>query len=394
MSHPGIAGAEILVAGGGPAGSTAALMLAREGREVLVVEKRREKQAKVCGEFVSAEGVAVLRRLGVLEALLASGAVPISRTRVHAVSGESFDSPLPESGGHGGLGVSRRLLDETLLAFAERAGARILRGARLSGLSFEETRWRARILVDGSFISASAPRILGPDGRNSQVAAFTGVGGSFASPGIGLQVHLRRRIAPPDRVELLLLREGYAGWAPVESDRWCLGALLPASAAPENPHRRLLSSLAGHPAISMLLDDPECLLDHTAAFPVRIGWRGETPPGVFLLGDAAGFLDPFSGQGIALALLGGEACAFAALDPNPSQAVRGYRKFLGRELAPRMVVAACLRRLLARPGWADHLIRIFRRHPALGRRVVGMTRIAGSVPMATLPRLAGRFLSP
>ena len=389
-----MATAEFLVAGGGPAGSTAALLLAREGREVLLVEKRREKQAKVCGEFVSAEGVAVLRRLGVLETLLASGAVTISRTCVHATSGERFDSSLPESGGQSGLGVSRRLLDETLLGFAERAGVRILRGARLVGLSFEGSRWVARILVDGNSISVSAPTILGADGRNSQVAAFAGVEGSFASPGIGLQVHLRRRVEPPDRVELLLLKEGYAGLAPVESDRWCLGALLPAPAASENPSRRLLSSLAGHPTVGKLLEGPDSVLDHTAAYPVRVGWRGETPPGLFLLGDAAGFLDPFSGQGLALALLGGEAGARAAWDPRPAQAARGYRRFLARELAPRMVVAASLRRLLARPRTADHLIRIFRRHPGLGRRVVGMTRIAGSQALGALPRLAGKFLSP
>lgn len=394
MNHTTTAGAEILVAGGGPAGSTAALSLAREGREVLLIEKRRENQPKVCGEFVSAEGVAVLRRLGVLEALLASGAVPITRTRLHAVSGDSFDSPLPESAGQSGLGVSRRLLDETLLAFAERAGVRILRGARLVGLSCEGSRWRARILVGGISIHASAIRILGADGRNSRVAALSGVGGSFGSSGIGMQAHLRRRVAPPDRVELLLLQEGYAGLAPVETDRWCLGALLPSSGTCEDPYRRLLSSLAVHPEVRELLMDPESHLDHTAAFPVRMGWRGVTPPGLFLLGDAAGFLDPFSGQGIALALLGGEACARAALNPHPFRAVRGYREFLSRELAPRMVVAASLRQLLARPGWAEHLIRIFRQHPRIGRGVVGLTRITGSPGLGSLPRLAGRFLSP
>ena len=391
MIHPPVTGVEILVVGGGPAGSTAALLLAREGREVLVVEKGREGQAKVCGEFVSAEGVAVLERLGVLDDLIALGAARIRRTTLHAVSGDSFDSPLPESTGQSGLGVSRRLLDSTLLTGAERAGARIVHGARLVGLSFSSDRWTARIAAEGNSFQVSARCILGADGRNSQVAACAAVSGSFASPGIGLQLHLHRRIEPPDRVELLLLKEGYAGLAPVEADRWCLAALLPPTA---DPHRRLLSCLASHPRTRELVGKTADRLDHTAAFPVRMGMRGVTPPGILLVGDAAGFLDPFSGQGIALALLGGEAAASAALEAHPAQAARAYRRFLRHELAPRMVVTASLRRLMARSAWADRLIRIFRQHPGFGRRVVGLTRIAGAPALGSLPRLAGRFLSP
>jgi len=394
MSPAATSGAEMLVVGGGPAGSTAALLLARAGRDVLLVEQRQAGQGKVCGEFVSAEGVAVLRSLGVLEELLASGAQPIRSTRLQAVSGDSFDSSLPESGGESGLGVSRRLLDETLLATAERAGARILRGARLLGLRSEGACWQSKILVEGISSCVLAPRIVGADGRNSQVAALAGVPGSVTSPGIGVQLHLRRRETPPDRVDLLLLREGYAGLAPVETDRWCLAALLPLPATTKDPYRRLQSFLATHPRIHGLLQNPEDLLGHTAAYPVRVGLRGRTPPGIILAGDAAGFLDPFSGQGIAMALLGGEAAARAALDPSPSQGMRGYNRFLSRELAPRMAVAASLRHLLARPGWGDHLIRIFRQHPGLGRKVVGLTRIAGSPAMGSLQRLAGRFLSP
>ena len=394
MSHPATSGAEILVAGGGPAGSTAALLLAREGREVLLVEKRRQKQGKVCGEFVSAEGVAVLRSLGVLDALLASGAVPITRTRLQATSGDCFDAPLPEFRGQRGLGVSRKMLDETLLTCAERAGARILRGARLVGLARRADGWQARIIMDGISTRLSASTMLAADGRNSPVAALAGVGGTFTSPGIGVQIHLRRRVEPPDRVELLLLKEGYAGLAPVEPDRWCVAALLRASTPSEDPYRRLLSSLAEHPRLREILENAGHLLDHAAAYPVRMGLRAMTPPGLFLVGDASGFVDPFSGQGIALALMGGEAAARAALDPSRSLGWRGYREFLARELAARMVVTASLRRLLSRTGWADRLIRVFRRHPGFGRRVVGLTRIAGSPAMGSLPRLAGRFLSP
>ena len=385
---------EILVVGGGPAGATAALLLARSGIEVCLVERRREYQGKVCGEFVSAEGVAVLRRLGILERLLSRGALPITHTRIHSASGDAFDSTLPRSAGEGGIGISRRLLDEALLADAAAAGARIFRGARLSGLSRVASRWVARVHREGSTATLSARVVLGAGGRNSKVAELAGLAGTLPNVGMGLQNHFLRLSPSDERVNLFLLRGGYAGLAPVEQGRWCLGALLFRSAA-ANPFTDLTASLATTSGARAILASLGDRLDQGATHPIRIGMRRPTTTGLLLAGDAAGSVDPFSGQGIALALMGGEAAAesiLGILRGRESPARLGYRDFLRREVGSRLMVTALLRRILERPGLAQACVSAFRRHPILASRLVGLTRNSGGPFLGPLPRLAARFL--
>jgi flavin-dependent dehydrogenase len=151
------------------------------------------------------------------------------------------------------------------------------------------------------------------------------------------------------------------------------------------------------PCLRELLEHPEAILDRSAAFPVRMGWRWGAPEGLFLAGDAAGFVDPFSGQGISLALLGGEACSSAAslwLQGRTAAARLSYARFLRRELAPRLVVGAALRRVMAHSSWTSGVLRTMRRHPELGRQLVGLTRNAGSAWLTSLPRFAGRLATP
>ena len=393
----GVNQAEFLVVGGGPAGAAAALLLAREGREVVLLEARTEGQGKVCGEFVSAEGVAVLRRLGVLDRLLSAGAVPISRVRIHAASGQAFDSSLPSADDCIGLGASRCLLDETLLSAACASGVSVLRGARLTELSSTGGHgWVARAGRRGTVLTLRGRWLLGADGRNSRVAELSGLGGRFSAAGVGLQLHTRRPSAPPDCVELRLFAGGYAGLAAIEGNRWCLGALLDPREARRDPFRLLLDLLLPEPHGGEISEPHGQMLDHSAAYPVRMGTRRATSAGLILVGDAAGTVDPYSGQGIALALLGSEAAAEAALGCSKGlegAAYRSYASFLRKEVGARLAVTALLRPLVGRQALAGRLVGSLSRHPGLGRRLVGLTRRSGGFPLNAACLLAARIAS-
>ena len=110
---------DALIIGGGLAGCSAAIQLARRGKRVLLLEKQRYPAHKLCGEFLSVEVLAMFERLGVREAVWQAGARPIDHTRITTTDGAVFESALPGTA----LGLSRYTLDRLLFEQARNAGA-------------------------------------------------------------------------------------------------------------------------------------------------------------------------------------------------------------------------------------------------------------------------------
>src|SRR5512132_1222926 len=119
-----------LVIGGGPAGSSAAMLLARAGWAVTLVEQHRFPRDKVCGECLSALGIEVLRRLTLAADVRAAGAVRLDCALLHAPDGTCASARLPRPM----WGISRTALDALLLSAAGRAGATVLQPARCEKL--------------------------------------------------------------------------------------------------------------------------------------------------------------------------------------------------------------------------------------------------------------------
>lgn len=302
---------DAVVVGAGPAGSLAAHGLARRGRRVLLVERRRFPRDKVCGGCLSAKALRALADAGLTRTRARCRAAPAMAQLLLADPSGQARLPLP-----GGVVVARRWFDAALAAEAEAAGARTAFG------------WTAAVAPagdgdDGPQVTLTAGRrrvalrprvcLVASGLRPSPVAgAATALPiGGPARIGAGARLTAMGRAYPPGRVTMAAGDGGYVGLA-ADGD----GAL--AAAAALDP-----AALAGGRGLAAPVAD---ILD-ACALPLPEGladaaWHGTPPlrrrppalagPRILLLGDAAGYVEPFTGEGMAWAIESGRAAAAIA----------------------------------------------------------------------------------
>ena len=328
--------ADVLVLGAGPAGATIATIAARAGAHVVVLERSRFPRRKVCGEFLSPEGVAVLRRLGTLDRLAPHGLPGIDRFRMTDTHGRSIESPLPDLGAAGrqALGISRALLDQTLAQDAADAGADVRFHVTALAPVVEDGRVggvRYRLAGSGDDETVRARVVVAADGRRSCLvrALHPELGDpDRAGPGswYGLECHLAGPFpALAGMVELHLFDGGYLGLSHVEGGRINLALVVTKAMLALNdrdPDVLLRRALAGNPAVARVLDG-RARVDGPwkSVGPLRFGPRKPAAAGALFVGDAAGTIDPFCGEGMTHALAAGERAAPFALRAAQSGAL-------------------------------------------------------------------------
>jgi geranylgeranyl reductase family protein len=311
-----VSDADVLVVGGGPAGSTLAALAAAKGARVVLLERERFPRDKVCGEFLSAEGCAVLERLGVLPALEKSGATAMTSCLLADARGRHAASPLPSAG----LGITRAVMDELLLRTAAERGASIheetavtapiVDGGRVRGVSTRRGRYRAPIVVATDGRRSVLQRALHPrrgDPLKTTSRSWFGFQAHFpdATNGLG------------GRIELFVFDGGYAGLGPVEGGRLNLALIATVRTlqrAGGKPDRLLHERMMTNPLLAERLGGLRPVSGWKTVGPLRFGTRRASSSGVLFVGDAAGTVDPFSGEGMSHALLGAEMALPFVLD--------------------------------------------------------------------------------
>ena len=356
--------AAALIVGGGPAGSAAAITLARAGVDAELIERTEGPHDTVCGGFLGWDALAALERLGIEPAAL--GARPIGRLRLISAR-RSLEAPLPRPA----AGLSRRALDEALLGAAEAAGAKLSRGkaVRAAKLGARQVRLDDdEVLAGDALVLATGKHELRGAGRPIDLSTRP----------LGLRTALDRGPGLTDVldgvIELHLYDGGYAGLLLQEdgSANLCL-SVSRARLKEAGGIEPLLAQLADElPALASRLGDRE-VAGWSAVSGVPYGWRaGDTMAGVYRVGDQAAVIASLAGDGIAIALESGAAAARAIA---AGTSAREFQRDWARRARQPVGLAEVLRRSAEHALPRDAVMGLLGWFPALVPLAVRLTRI-------------------
>ena len=389
---------DVVVVGGGPAGSATALLLARAGMAVRIIERARFPRTKVCGEYLNGGAVDALARLGVLDAvravasplrgvrLVPAGAVPVALAFARpalACARDALDAVLLDAAVAAGAFVERARVDDLIVEAGRCAGVRV----RTADGGLEERRARVVAGADGvGSVVARKLELTKPPRRGARYA----VGGHYAGFG-----------ALDGHVEMYVGGGAYFALNPLSDMRANVMVVVPKARLAQWSHDvdagvggaaaalgRGVRSFAGAtrlgPRVSM--------------GPLAHDVRRASAPGALLVGDAAGFLDPFTGQGVFLALTGAEraaAAVLAALHDRAGEAAAfaAYARWRANDVAWRRRLCATVALLVDVPPLARRAAVRLARFPDVATTLV--EALAGAIPPrhAFRPSVLGRLLA-
>jgi flavin-dependent dehydrogenase len=371
-----MSGFDVVVIGAGPAGSAAAGLLALRGRRVLVLEKERFPRRKVCGEFLSAQAAEQLGALG-LRAEIEVWAERIREGALFLRGGEEIAFRLPDPG----LGVSRTRLDDRLARWAEDRGAELRFGARARGLTAVPEGFRVRFSEGPEDREIETRSVVGAWGRwDAMDREWRRDGGGRGRRFLAWSRGYEAADEVAGRVALYLFPGGYCGLSRVEGGRVHLAGIVDDATHRRLPHgweAVVAHARASNPAFDRALDRLMPATDFHGAGPVYLAAKPPAEGGVLMVGDSAGVLDPFSGQGIACALSSGILAA-----QTLETAFAGAVPF---DRVARVYAAAWRARFRSRFGWSA----VFRLLVHRGRLAETAARWAGArLVRSALQRLA------
>jgi menaquinone-9 beta-reductase len=396
--HHSGSSAEVIVVGGGPAGAATAWMLARAGVDVLVLERATFPRDKPCAEYVSPQASRILADMDVLGQIEAVGPAQLTGMIVRAPSGTAFRGDFVANHGFRGfrdrgLALRRPVFDTILLRQAQAAGARVIEGVAVTDLT-RDTRQRVAGVTARPSTARGAQRampsafgarvVVGADGLHSIVARRLGLAHSRRWPRrVAFVTHYEGVREMGTAGEMHVERDGYIGLADVGHGETNVSLVVPAAKAKGAGADRaafLSAWISRRPHLARRLDDARRTSPVRATGPFAQHARRAWAPGGALVGDAADFFDPFTGEGIYAALRGAElvtpyllAAARAGSTEEADTALAAYDRCRRKEFRTKWIVERVIGVAVASPPILNHVARALARDPDMADLLVGVT---------------------
>ncbi|HEV7387189.1 MAG TPA: NAD(P)/FAD-dependent oxidoreductase [Gemmatimonadaceae bacterium] len=406
--------AEVIVVGGGPAGAVTAWALAREGADVLVLDRARFPRDKICAEYLSPQASRILSDMGVLDEIEASNPAHLAGMRVRAPNGLVMDGEFAANHGFRGfrdkgLALRRTILDEIVLRGARRAGARVEEGVRVTDIVRDPT---GRVEGVGTMSPDGGPRlrraryVIGADGLRSVIGRRLGLmrTSRLWPRRLALVAHYTKVRDVTNLGEMHVEHDGYFGIIDVGSGRMNVAVVIPMSRARqlgEDKAGFFEDWIAARPHLARRFAGAERITPVRATGPFATSSRRAWAPGAALVGDAADFFDPFTGEGIYAALRGGELLAPFLLDAlrgkdrNERRVLSGYDTARKQEFGGKWKLERIVGMSIAHPYFLNNAAKVLSRRKDLADLLVGVAGDFVPPRLVLTPKfLFNLFISP
>ena len=365
---------DVAIVGGGLAGLSLSIQLARAGWKVVLFEKEFYPFHKVCGEYISMESREFLTGLGLP---LREWKLPlIDRVLITSPNGESIRASLPL----GGFGISRYKIDAAMADLARNSGVTLLEHTKVYDVQWKEGKHEIQTTA-GTFSAAVTAACYGKKSNLDVKWKRPFILDSQTTNYVGVKYHIMTDL-PESEIALHNFPGGYCGISKIEGNRYCLCYLTKSENLKNN--KQSISDmekniLSQNPVLGKIFDEMTVVSEQpTTIAQISFSEKTQVENHVLCIGDAAGMIAPLCGNGMSMALHGSKIAAenierFLSNRMTRKEMEKNYQKNWNRLFARRLKTGRIIQRFFGNKLWSVALIRFLRPFPFLVRALIRQT---------------------